>query len=964
VDDARVTDHHAIIPTPTSAEGVSLTLDERKIYDLVCRRLLQAWHGDHVGSVTVVITAVTTKAQKDEPGETQPEKIVDRFASKGEMVVEMGWKALYIPSRKTKKKGGKGEDAQTLPPGLEEKQPLRVLDSKTLLKKTRPPKRLTEATLLTAMETAGKALDDKELSDAMKERGLGTPATRAETIETLLRREYMERQGKVLHATEKGERLIGVVHPKVKSPEMTGEWEHQLLRIQRKEDQLEAFMGGIEAFVREVVGEVLEAVPPGGARAPFRESERPEAGSSEPRPRRPPTAPEDLTELLAEAFGFSAFRPYQEAVCRAVTEGDDVLLVMPTGAGKSLCYQLPGLARAGTTLVISPLIALMEDQVAKLQEMGLVAERIHSGRSRQDSRRVCRQYLDGGLDYLFIAPERLSVPGFPEMLAKRKPELVAVDEAHCISHWGHDFRPDYRLLGERLPLLRPAPVIALTATATTRVQGDIVRQLDLPQPQKFIHGFRRHNIAVEVAEMPPSRRREAVRKVLESPERRPAIVYVPSRREADGLAQELEASVPAAGYHAGMAAASRDRVQAAFLTGDLEVIVATIAFGMGVDKADVRTVIHTGLPGSLEGYYQEIGRAGRDGLPSRALLLYSWADRRTHEFFHQRDYPETSVLARIYGALDATKKPKQEVWRRTKIEEEVFAKALEKLWMHGGALIDPEENVSKGTQDWVGLYEAQRQHRLAQLDDMVRLAEGQGCRMVHLVDHFGDQEDSGEPCGLCDLCAPQSCRVRAFRAPTADETSAIAEALKALRERDDQSVGQLFRQVSGDLGRLDRKAFQRVLGGMARGGLIALREDAFEKDRKLIRFQRAALTVEGMRAKLGSLPEISLTAEPPKSSSRRKSSGKKGSKARGRKKSQEEDPLDTMVPPEIFEALREWRLGEARRRRIPAFRILGDRVLKALAVARPRSEDDLLAVSGVGPTVLKKYGAAILAILK
>ena len=331
--------------------------------------------------------------------------------------------------------------------------------------------------------------------------------------------------------------------------------------------------------------------------------------------------PGSLQNILKEVFHFDSFRPYQQRVCESVIRGNDLLLVMPTGSGKSLCYQIPGIARNGTTLVVSPLIALMEDQTAGLRQQGLNAERIHSGRTRLQSRRVCGEYLDGKLDFLFIAPERLSVPGFPEMLARRKPVLIAIDEAHCISQWGHDFRPDYRLLGERLPILRPAPLIAMTATATPRVQKDIIQQLGVDGAEMCIHGFRRTNIAIELVELLPSERPQKVLEILQKKEFRPAIIYAPTRQKTETLADELSSLLSVSPYHAGLSSEIRDKVQTSFLKGELDAIVATIAFGMGIDKPDIRTVIHTALPGSLEGYYQEIGRAGRDGKPSRAILL-------------------------------------------------------------------------------------------------------------------------------------------------------------------------------------------------------------------------------------------------------------------------------------------------------------------------------------------------------
>jgi DNA topoisomerase-3 len=546
-----------------------------------------------------------------------------------------------------------------------------------------------------------------------------------------------------------------------------------------------------------------------------------------------------LTGILEETFGFSAFRPNQEPVCRAAVEGRDVLLVMPTGSGKSLCYQLPGLARQGTTLVISPLIALMEDQVAKLETLGLAVARIHSGRDRLASRQACFDYLEGKLQFLFIAPERLSVKGFPEMLAKRKPVLVAVDEAHCISQWGHDFRPDYRMIGQYLPLLRPAAVMALTATATPSVQGDIERQLGLINPARFIQGFRRENIAIEVVEAAPSDRLELLRELLADPARRPAIVYAPNRKQTESLAVDLSDLAKPAAYHAGLSNTLRSSVQEDFLSGNLDVMVATIAFGMGIDKPDVRTVVHVALPGSVERYYQEIGRAGRDGKPSRAILMQSYSDRRTHDFFFEQDYPDVAILDEIFKRLKPEAISKQWLLEQLRLDVEVFEKAVDRLQMYGGAEAAYDQ-ISRGSNRWRNSYLFQCDQKSAQLEAMIRLAQNNECRMAMLVRHFGDLLDSQSPCGICDFCAPEQCEVQHFRAATAGEGKQLRKLVKILQSAGQRATGKLYAEVFPNQ-EVPRRGFEDLLGSLARAGMVQLQNASFEKDGKEIPYRVARL---------------------------------------------------------------------------------------------------------------------------
>jgi DNA topoisomerase-3 len=954
VDDSKVSDHHAIIPTAMSPEKTHLAEDERKIYGLICRRFLMMWHDDYLQAVTTVITAITN-------GE-----IVDRFRTTGTVVEQMGWKILDIGAegRRRDARAGSEEEIpeQILPVTLAKEQRQDLVDIESRKKKTRPPKRFTEGTLLTAMQTAGQSLDERELSEAMKETGLGTPATRAATIEVLLKRGFIDRTGKNLEATEKGIHLIEVVHPEVKSPAMTGQWEANLKKIQQGESRLEPFLDGISQYVRSVVSKVGQTSPtqrvsvsdsPKGSESPDLTSAKKLSTFT------------TLTELLQNSFGFSKFRPNQETVCTEVTAGKDALLVMPTGSGKSLCYQLPGLARGGTTLVVSPLIALMDDQVHKLKERGFAVECIHSGRDRQTSRRVCSEYLNGNLQFLFIAPERLRVAGFPEMLAKRKPSLIAIDEAHCISQWGHDFRPDYRMLGQYLPSLRPAPVLALTATATPLVQKDIATQLGLVEATHFIHGFRRENIGIEIVEALPSQRPLLARDILSDTKHRPAIVYAPTRKQAENLAEEWAGGFSVASYHAGLDAERRRRVQEDFMAGKLDVMVATIAFGMGIDKPDVRTVIHTALPGSVEGYYQEIGRAGRDGNPSRAILMQSYGDRHTHDFFFSRDYPDVALMDRVYSSLPSEPQSKEWLRKALAIEEELFDKIIEKLWIHKGAVLDFAENVSQGEGSWRPSYITQGEQKRAQINQMIRFAESNQCRMMSLVRHFGDQSDVAAGCGACDFCAPEKCVAQRFRTATDVERSALYRVLSAMRSIRTRSTGKLYAELYPG-NEISRDNFEEILGAMARAELLSFADAGFEKEGKQILYRTVSLTPAG-RATDETTPVLFVMKDAARPVSKRKLL-KESRKSKGypadasRTQSGKTERAASVPGPDqrrIEQALRAWRLSEAKRMRVPAFRIFGDRALLSIVASAPSNETELLAVQGIGAGIVKKYGEHI-----
>ncbi len=339
----------------------------------------------------------------------------------------------------------------------------------------------------------------------------------------------------------------------------------------------------------------------------------------------PATAAADLGATLRTVFGLSEFRPLQRDIIEALLAGQDAFVLMPTGGGKSLCYQLPALLTPGVALVVSPLISLMKDQVDALKENGVAAEFYNSALGAEAARRVLAKLHAGELDLLYVAPERLMAEDFLQRLAEIPIALIAVDEAHCVSQWGHDFRPEYAALGGLRSHFPAAPLIALTATADPHTREDIVRVLGLQDAGRYISSFDRPNIRYTVLEK--HRPKEQLSRFLTTQGQESGIVYALSRKRTEEIAGHLAlAGHQAAAYHAGLPAAVREDVQERFLRDDLHIVVATVAFGMGIDKPDVRFVVHHDMPKHIEGYYQETGRAGRDGLAAEALLLYGAQD--------------------------------------------------------------------------------------------------------------------------------------------------------------------------------------------------------------------------------------------------------------------------------------------------------------------------------------------------
>lgn len=472
---------------------------------------------------------------------------------------------------------------------------------------------------------------------------------------------------------------------------------------------------------------------------------------------------DDLLRIARERFGIEAFRPGQEEMIRAVLEGRDGFAVMPTGYGKSAIYQIPAVVLPGPTVVISPLIALQRDQALGLAGRDVGGAAVMNSSLGAEDRSDTFDELEGGrLEFIFLAPEQLKRPDVMQHLHESRPSLWVVDEAHCISEWGHDFRPDYMNIGPAIEALGHPPVLALTATAAPQVREEIIARLQMRDPKIIVRGFDRPNIRLSVQSFakPEAKLAKLIAAVEQAAS--PGIVYVATRRHAEEIAQHLgDRGLRAEAYHGGMANSERNSVQHRFMNGESGIIVATSAFGMGVDKPDIRFVFHYDAPDSPESYYQEIGRAGRDGDPAEAVLFYRAEDLALHKFFAGGGTVRADELEQVGEALRGSEQPLDVaiLAERSALSSNKLTRALHLLedagfvrreGPHAFAVADTGEGSLHAAVEAVDKAQRRRhQNTLLKIESMRGYAEVLGCRRQYLLGYFGEEIP---PCGRCDNC--------------------------------------------------------------------------------------------------------------------------------------------------------------------------------------------------------------------
>jgi ATP-dependent DNA helicase RecQ len=541
----------------------------------------------------------------------------------------------------------------------------------------------------------------------------------------------------------------------------------------------------------------------------------------------------DLHDALHEHFGFDRFRPGQEDAVAAAVAGHDVLVVMPTGAGKSLCYQLPALVREDLTIVVSPLVSLMQDQVEALERrVPGAAGVINSQQDASANAEVLSRARAGSLKLLYVAPERFSSPGFLEAIREVPIGLFVVDEAHCVSQWGHDFRPDYFRLADAARWLGAKALIASTATATPQVARDIVQRLGLKEPALVTTGFDRPNLSFAVVPCATTADKHArIAAALGEDGARPAIVYAGTRKSCESLAERLgvELGIEVLAYHAGLGRAERTGAQRRFMAGEVEVVVATNAFGMGVDKADVRTVAHEVVPPSIEAYYQEAGRAGRDGAPARALLFAEKRDKSLHVFFIQRAEVSDALLDQVaQRLLAATVENRFDVAVSYLDEEAERVRAIIGHLARAGVIQPAPSPMDRVRGRVVGVFdgaaralartsaaEGQRA-RWKQYRAAWAFVEQGGCRRETILKHFGDPAAPAPQVACCDVCDPSLVPASPSRALAGGSARAGSSAVAGTAKHDsiDEAILAVVRVARPSIGRT--RVGEVLRGGQAK----------------------------------------------------------------------------------------------------------------------------------------------------